>query len=166
MSDFRQTVVVDYPPCFERCCEVFGRANVDRKGVIFSWGDRIYNPGNVGIPRELAAHEAVHGLRQLRYSMSLEHDLTDEQRTEAWWERYLTDPLFRLDEELYAHHAEYIARKKRHGHEPRVFNAIAERLAGPLYGNLLTVAQAKHAILTGVVCVDPMKEEPQRRSAA
>lgn len=158
------------PPVFDRCCAVFGRAVVDRPGVIFSWGNIIYNPSGTPIPRPLRAHEAVHGLRQLGYDTNetrdSEGDVVNDLRIEAWWERYLTDPIFRLDEELYAHHAEYLAHKKRHGHQPRMFNFIAQRLSGPLYGSLLTLEQAKHAILTGVVTLDPRKEEPLKRRAA
>jgi hypothetical protein len=165
MKAFRQTVVVDVPPCFARCVQAFGRENVDRRGVIFAWGTKIYNPFNVSISRELGAHEAVHGMRQIGEEDLARGAFTDDSIW-VWWERYLTDPLFRLNEELYAHHAEYKAGVRRHGHRPRDFNAIAERLAGPLYGNLITIAQAKHAVLTGVVSLDPSREEPLQRSAA
>lgn len=155
----RQMVIVARPPIFEDCVRKFGRAVVDRPGVIFSWGMKIYAPGNATITRELFAHEAVHGERQLggktpsRYSPGAWKE--EEDSIWAWWKRYLDEPLFRLDEELHAHHAEYHAYRKRHGHSTRYLTEIAARLAGPLYGNLVTVAQAKHAILTGVVERNP-----------
>lgn len=138
---------------YERICRKFGTENVERPGVIFSWGDRIFNPSNASITRELFAHEAVHGERQLAFNS----EAGAEGSVLEWWDRYLGDPLFRLDEELRAHMAEYKASVKRHGHSPRALNNMAERLSGPLYGELVTMAQAKHAILTGVMTLDPMK---------
>lgn len=131
----QQEVVVERPPNFAEILKTF--PNAGNKGVIFSYGNIIYNPSAVHIPRELFAHEGVHGLRQSIAGV------------EKWWERYIAEPLFRLDEEIYAHHEEYKAALRRHGPRPRNLRRIAERLCGPLYGNLLTLGQAQHAILTG-----------------
>jgi len=67
----------------------------------------------------------------------------------AWWEKYLTDIEFRLDEELAAHRAEYKAwcavslnRQQRRFY----LTQVAARLASPLYGNMLTYHQAKRWI--------------------
>lgn len=136
----RPLILHERPPVWDRCIEVFGRAQLEDKPVVFAWGMTIYNPTGAQLPRTLIAHEHTHGERQLAAG-----------DVEAWWERYLTDPLFRLDEEIYAHHAEYQAFKRRHGHRPRDLNMIAERLSSPLYGRLVTLEQAKHAILTGEV---------------
>ena len=129
-------IVIGIPPNYAAIKARFPAC--DRKGVIFSYGDRIFNPSGISIPRELMAHEAIHGVRQG----------TDPV---TWWERYLAEPLFMLDEEIHAHHSEYRAYVKRHGHRPRDLRGIAERLSGPLYGNALTFAQAQHAILTGEI---------------
>lgn len=145
----RQDVVHDRPPVWDRCIAKFGAAAIVGRPVIFSWGSRIYNPTGTSICRELAAHEAEHGRRQLAFAHAA--GLNDEDGVAMWWERYLEDRLFRLDEEIYAHHVEYVAYRKRHGARPADLRMIAHRLSGPLYGNLLTFAQAKHAILTGEV---------------
>ena len=55
-------IEVAKPPNFERILEVFPLAA--QAGVIFAFGDVIYNPSGVGIPRALRAHEEAHGLRQ------------------------------------------------------------------------------------------------------
>jgi hypothetical protein len=137
----KQKIIVARPPVYDRCVAKFGAAAIVGRPVIWSWGSVIYNPENTGISRELQAHEAVHGERQ---------GDTDQSIME-WWERYLEEPSFRLDEELHAHRAEYRAGVKRHGPRPRDLETIAQRLAGALYGHLLTLSQAKHAILTGVM---------------
>ena len=131
-----QQIVIGLPPNYAAIKDRF--PDCERKGVIFSYGDRIFNPSGISIPRPLMAHEAVHGLRQ-------------GADPDAWWARYLAEPLFMLDEEIHAHHAEYRAAVKRHGHRPRDLRGIAERLSGPLYGHAITFAQAQHAILTGEI---------------
>lgn len=132
-----QQIVVGIPPNYAAIKARF--PDCERKGVLFTYGETLYNPSGVSIPRELIVHEAVHSLRQR------------EPGPARWWERYLSESFFMLDEELYAHHAEYKACLKRHGPRPRDLQRIAERLSGPLYGNALTYAQAEHAILTGEV---------------
>ena len=53
-------IIYDRPPLFE---EINARFKLP-SGVIFAWGDIIYNPTRVHIPPSLMAHEAVHGRRQ------------------------------------------------------------------------------------------------------
>lgn len=124
----KQQVVFDYPPEFEAIDAVFG---VRGKPVIFSYGDRIFNPMRLDIPPQLLAHEAVHGRRQMA-------DVA------AWWRRYLADPAFRLAEEVPAHYAElewflnHGSRKQRRA----ALKVVAGRLAAPLYGPMVTQPRA------------------------
>ena len=139
-----QRIIVGTPPVWDQCIAAFGRNTIVGKPVIFSWGRYIYNPTDCDISKALMAHEAVHGERQI----------ADQDTNEAitrWWERYLHDKQFRLEEELLAHRAEYHACRKRHGPRPADLRMIAGRLASPLYGNLLTQETARHAILTGAL---------------
>lgn len=115
-------VKVERPPNFERILEVFPRAR--EFGVIFAYGDTIYNPSGVGIPTPLRVHEEVHGKRQRGAGV------------DAWWDAYLTDPAFRFTEELKAHVAEYNARLHLMN-APHIVARIkmetARRLMAPLY---------------------------------
>ena len=119
-----------------------------RRDIIFSWGHGvIYNPHQVLIPPELLAHEAVHGLRQSEGR--LERGKGD--RIIDWWKSYLEDIDFRLKEELAAHRTEYQwlrnhgqRRQRRHANKH-----VAERLASPLYGSMITPAKARTALRTG-----------------
>lgn len=135
LSVVRQEIIHEKPPNFADIVKVCPTAI--RVGVIFSWGDKIYNPSKVPIPRHLIAHEGVHGYRQRLAGI------------EKWWDRYLKEPLFRLDEEIYAHHQEYLVALRNIG--PGSLRDIANRLCGPLYGGLLNYDQAVRAILTGEV---------------
>jgi hypothetical protein len=112
------------PPNFDRIVEVFPFAI--RPGVIFAYGEDIYNPTGIEIPPALEQHEAVHQLRQ--------RVLTDGP--EEWWELYLTNPAFRYHEELLAHATEYRAQLRRLDDRNRraaLLTSTARRLVAPLY---------------------------------
>ena len=84
-------IVGRYPPNFERIDAVF---HTREKPVLYCFGDAIFNPMQIEVPPFLIAHESVHCERQ-------------GDQIEEWWDRYLADPAFRLQEELPAHAAEY-----------------------------------------------------------
>ncbi len=130
-------VIYEYPPLFEEINKAF---NIWNKGYIYSWGYKIYNPTRIHIGPELYAHEAVHGQRQ---------GGNNETSIIAWWMKYINDPEFRLDEEIPAHKAEYKKLlEEAHGNRARKFalNYTAKRLAGPIYGKLISVNIAKKII--------------------
>ena len=134
-------VVHGRPPNYEAIVAVFPGAALP--GVIFAYGDHIYAPGKGGraapfmLSPALQAHEQVHCERQGGHP-------------EPWWERYLIDPVFRLEEELLAHRAEYRAYCARHVNSRKQAQAlagIAVKLAAPLYGGLISPEDAQRAIL-------------------
>jgi hypothetical protein len=130
-------IIYDVPPMYDEIDTVFA---VRGKPVIFAWGDKVYMPGQAcGLSKALTAHEAVHCVRQLKYPGGVE----------AWWRRYMADPQFRLDEEIPAHRAELaVLQAKAKGPSMRIhaLSRTAARLAAPLYGNLITIADAKKAL--------------------
>lgn len=129
-------IVNERPPVWDRVVSLF--PYVIGKPVFFAWGSVIYNPSGTSIAREIIKHEEVHAERQGK----------TDQEIRAWWDRYLTDPGFRLLEEIPAHQAEYRAYCKRHGAgREKYLRAIAERLASPLYGTLLDIEEAAHVIV-------------------
>ena len=74
---------------------------------------------------------------------------TDETRISDWWDKYLTTPQFRYEEELVAHRAEWRAYAKRRPGKDNmpVLNKLAERLASPLYGSVVPVEAARISIM-------------------
>ena len=123
------------PPIIDAIDKVFHVR--DKKGVIFCWGDTIFNPSGIIIPEELLIHEQVHSVRQLLNG------------PEKWWEDYLQDVEFRLHEEIPAHQAEwrsYMSSHKDRNAQFKYLSAISLRLSGPLYGNLCTYKKAKEII--------------------
>lgn len=112
------------PPMFDEILKVFPKAA--GPGVIFAWGDTIFNPSGILIPPALLAHEEVHGCRQL----------TRHDQVKQWWAEYLADPEFRYNEELHAHAAELNSLKrsiKDRNQRARLMQATAVRLLAPLY---------------------------------
>lgn len=125
------TVVLDRPPIFEKIADVLPQAR--KTGVIFTYGDKVYNPSRVSLTPELTAHEATHVAQQI------------EMGADVWWDRYLADPQFRYEQELEAHRVEleaYSVFNNRHARRAAE-KLIARRLAGPLYGNASTEAKAR-----------------------
>lgn len=133
-------VVVGFPPNYAALVKAFPSARSG--GTIFCYGDTIFNPGRGLITPSLQAHEQVHSVRQ--FAMGID----------AWWDRYIADVQFRFDEELIAHQAEFA--KVKDGppmlsvtQQRRALAHIAGRLAGQLYGNIVSLQDAQRMVLTG-----------------
>lgn len=135
------TIKYEKPPNFDQIAARFGRP-VHAKGVIFTYGSSIYNPSRVVLTRSLLAHETVHSRRQGADPAS-------------WWAKYLATKKFRFDEELIAHQVEYLIASEGVGRAQRRVHlrAIAERLAGKLYGNMTNVETAKQ-LITGRMAIE------------
>lgn len=135
-------IVVSYPPMID---EIDAKFRVKRRhGIIYSWGDTIFNPSGVHIRPELIAHEEAHGARQRNADLK------------AWWELYIESPSFRLAEETPAHVAElrYLvdhapSRQLRRG----ALKYVAQRFAALLYGPMITVSKARRILSKNTIPV-------------
>lgn len=130
-------VVCGLPPNFKDIVAVFPDAR--RIGVIFAYGDTVYVNGRSSIPPELRSHEAVHLQRQNAIGV------------DVWWQRYLADLPFRLEEEVMAHRAEYgtvRALIKDRNQVAACLDGMAKRLASPLYGKMISYHDARRRIVT------------------
>jgi hypothetical protein len=130
---------VAYPPLIEKIDEVF---HVKGRPILYAWEQFIYNPAGVPVSRPLVSHEATHGIRQIEYGGA-----------EKWWERYLLDSAFVLEEEIIAHKMEWEAVKaiyKDRNIRAVQLQKIARKLSSPLYGGgkpLLTFTEARKILL-------------------
>lgn len=125
-----QTIVEDFPPNYEALVAAFP---IEGKRVIFSYGDVIYNPHKILVPRFLRVHEEVHGRRQM-------------EDIPGWWEQYIADPDFRLAEELMAHAVEQeyrLAHAFNRKERRSILAQTAERLASPIYGPVVGRKKAR-----------------------
>lgn len=87
-------VLIAQPPNLAEIDRVFPNRGT---GIVYAYGDTIYNPSNANIPRFVAIHEAAHGERQLTIF-----------GVDKWWHQYLDDAEFRYQEEVIGHAAEYL----------------------------------------------------------
>lgn len=130
-------IVNEYPPNIDAIDAAFKTRDV--QGVVYCYGDAIYNPFGIDVPKWIVDHEIVHSARQ-----------GDDPA--GWWVTYIADPKFRFDEELLGHIEEYrsfCAEYSRNRAARRTYlTAIAKRLAGPVYGNIVSVDRAKAMIKT------------------
>jgi len=107
---------------------------------IFAYGGKIYSPGTKTLPIWLIEHERVHFAQQRLYGLR------------AWWQRFLDDEAFRLSQELPAYRVEYYEFCKAsadRNQRSMYLQQMARRLAAPMYGSIITVAQALKEIRDG-----------------
>ena len=127
-------ILLENPPNIDA---IDAKFHVKGKQVLFAYGDKIYNPLCVNVPPYLLAHEKMHGERQVAMGI------------DAWWEKYIEDTTFRLEEEIIAHQVELRARLINGGSRQvkrGIAKLVAKRLAAPLYGRMITNAEARLAM--------------------
>lgn len=129
-------IVEDFPPNFEAICEAIPSVR-DQKGVVFTYGDTIYNPYKGEIQDHLDVHESVHERQQGKIGVK------------EWWNKYLADPKFRLEQETEAYRIQYQFVFKEYGRAVATafMREIATDLSGGMYGNILDRKQARKEIL-------------------
>ena len=132
-------IVIGYPPNIDKIRKTFGDIP---SGVVFTWGNTLYNPDNGIIPDDLMVHEQTH--------MAQHGD-----DPEGWWDKYLADPKFLLQEELEAYRNQYkqFISHKRNRDRQRSFlfaRRIAIDLSGSIYGNIVGFQDALNMIKRGL----------------
>jgi len=122
-------IINDWPPNIDAIRAVLPVSERN----IFAYGHSIYSPGSKSLPAWLIAHERVHFEQQDKYGLR------------AWWKRFLSDEVFRLAQELPAHRVEYFefCKVNRDRNSQSMYlQQMARRLAAPMYGGIITVAEA------------------------
>jgi len=113
----------EYPPNFEEIAKGIPEARIE--GVTFAWEDIIYVPTGGQISDHLMAKLKALGDRQIKIGVGL------------WWTQYINDRLFRYDEELIGHRAEYssiVSEFPNRNQRRRALKYVARKLASPFYG--------------------------------
>jgi hypothetical protein len=106
-------------------------------GTVFAYGDTIYSPHAATLPADLIAHEEVHFAQQRRAG-----------GPDVWWQRYIADASFRLEQEVEAYRTQYALfatlprpeRRRRLAH-------ICKTLASGMYGSIVTKEQARRLLV-------------------
>jgi hypothetical protein len=121
-------IKIERPPNYDKISAVFKLTGNE----IFAYDGVIYAPKG-GLTPELVLHENVHFRQQ------------DLLGVDIWWDNYLTDKIFRLEQEIPAHLEEYHAfcgRHKDRNERVRYLHLVANRLSSKLYDNIITKQQA------------------------
>lgn len=129
-------IVNKFPPNYDTICQRFNIRG--RQGVVFTYGDTLYVPSGGNVPPDLMAHEETHFYQQTNYPGG----------PAAWWERYLSDNKFLLDQELEAYRVQYRYCLEHMGRPERraALKFYADSLSGPIYGRLISFDRAKELI--------------------
>ncbi len=155
-------IVVAPPPNFAAVKLVFPECV--KPGVMFCYGDTIYNPSGVYVQPHLLAHEAIHSARQtVNYWQAADGREFPNWSPEEWWDRYLKEPQFRFSEELFAHVAEYRYLRdstKSRATRREYLRVVAERLASPLYGSTVSMPEAMREIEHRLIDFDKRGGKP------
>lgn len=124
------------PPNYDAICKKFDIKN--NKGVVFTYGDTVYVPSGKPLTPDLEEHEGLHIEQQTAY----------EGGAEAWWDRYLEDTEFRLDQEIAAYGIQYkfISENENRAGRRRALKFFTDSLSGPIYGRSITEERAKELI--------------------
>jgi hypothetical protein len=126
-------VVVGYPP---NIASIRAHFDIDEANTVFTYGDTIYNPNNLRLEEHLLLHEEIHSHQQAKMGV------------ERWWNTYLKDPEFRLQEELQAFGAQYALGKKTYSAKTakQMLWDFSLTLSGKQYGNLCSRPRAETLI--------------------
>lgn len=123
-----------YPPNYDELIKHFDIA--DNPNIIFTYGNKLYVPNKQNIPDDLIVHESIHMEQQKKIGVK------------EWWNKYIFDIDFRIDQEAEAYNAQYKYLKEsfnRHDRRAKL-KQLVEVFSGPVYGNILTPELAKELI--------------------
>lgn len=111
----------------------------DTSGLVFTYFDAIYTKDPM--PQDLFIHECVHYVRQGAGE--------NEELAKEWWDRYVNETKFRLDEELLAYREQYkfIFNKSNRQISFEHAKRLALDLSSPIYGRMITFNEALSAIM-------------------
>ncbi len=121
---------------FKTLREKFGESADWDKGTVIAVGDTIYAKDDM--PQSLIVHEVTHLEQQKKIGV------------EKWWNQYLNDGKFRLDQELEAYRAQAQHIKNDPKTSRQVYRStvswLAKGLSGSMYGNIISYEEALRLI--------------------
>lgn len=123
---------IAYPPNIEDIRKMFPL----HKGIVFTYGDVLYNPDNCFIDNYLQYHELTHAFQQ-------------KNKVARWWKLYLEDKAFRFTQELEAYQNQYnlfCQQHKDRNKQNYYLNKLSADLSSEMYGSICSRSEAMRAI--------------------
>lgn len=133
MASFDVKIENRYPPNFELIKAVLPYANEKH---VYCYGDTLYVPDGHELTPDIVFHESIHVRQQ-------------GSDPDAWWNAYLTDTKFRLDQEIAAYGEQWQWVKEHitgNSFRKWLLEKMAFALSGKEYGNMLNYQDAEAAI--------------------
>lgn len=126
-------IIQAVPPNIEA---ILNKFNLAEFTPIFAYGDKLYNPAGLPIPEDLMVHEETHQRQQ------------EQIGVEQWWDMYLEEPKFRLEQEVEAYQAQWQYALKNYNRQgrKRLLQEISKNLSSALYGNIISKKEAEELI--------------------
>ena len=128
-------ILIEKPPMLDMILQHGMNPVIDK--TCFTYGDVLYNPGNLSVPADMMAHEETHRLQQ-------------GENPDGWWSRYLSDQWFRIDQECEAFAVQYVYFGQHVSHDrnvrARFLFRLSLMLASPTYGSVITSTAAQRMI--------------------
>lgn len=129
-------IINELPPIYD---QILAAGMKPSPTTVFAYEDAIYNPSGGEIPDDIKAHEAVHLKQQ-----------EEAGGADLWWERYMSEPYFRLEQEADAYATQYVFVRKFYPMDRNrlalVMIQFSKALSGPMYGNMISQATAERMI--------------------
>lgn len=122
-------------PLTHKVVKKFGLKDITN--IIFTYGDTIYKSplSNYGMPAHLLAHELTHVFQQTKMGK------------DKWWDKYLKDDKFRLEQETQAYQQQYkVAKEIDALSGEMILRKLCEDLSGEMYGNIVNFTTAEDLI--------------------
>lgn len=131
-------VKYNYPPNYQDIKKAFKIAN--KPEVVFTYGDTIYVPSGQKMSKDLEVHETTHTQQQTNMTPV------------KWWNSYIEDKDFRLEQELEAYRNQYKFAKENYPRLRRrkLLRQISQDLSSEIYGSIVTKDEAKTLIEKGI----------------
>ena len=122
------------PPVWDDVMDAFPAAR-NKRGLLFAYGDTIYNPHLVNVSPSLEAHETIHIWQQINV------------HPREWWDTYIRSDKFRWECEQFAHLAEWVVESRQgNRHDRRAsLHMVAAKLSADLYNWTPPVSQGRAA---------------------
>ena len=132
-------IIRELPPIYQEIIEAGMCPNL--LTTTFAFGDKLYVPNkDLVVSDHLMCHEELHAEQQGH----------TEEGALRWWNRYILDTYFRIDQEAKAYAAQYDFICQHHQRDRNrrniVLNDLGRILASPTYGAALSPTDAKNII--------------------
>lgn len=125
----KNMVIEEYPPNYHKIKSNF---EIGDSKPLFAYSPHIYNPFKIYVDPTLYFHESIHIKQQ-------------DGKPEEWWDKYILDKSFRLEQETEANQKQWklftkVVKDRNERYRFKI--QLAKNMASNLYGNMVSYDEA------------------------